>query len=52
MSQGCHCCNQGDNNNNTWLKLQSEQAKGLEYNGLKITERKQAQTMNTIVEGI
>ena len=50
--QGCRCCIQGDNNNNTRLKFQSEQIEGLEGNGIKIKGIKQAQTMNKIVEVI
>ena len=34
------------------LKLQADQTKGLEGHVLKITGRKQAQTMNKIFEGI
>ena len=42
----------GDNNNNLRLKFQAEQTEGLEGDGIKIIVRKQAQTMNDIIEGI
>ena len=42
----------GYNNNNIRLQFQAEQKEGLEENGLNITGRKQAQTINAIVEVI
>ena len=38
--------------NNSRLKFQADQTEGLEGNNIKITGRKQEQTMNTIFEGI
>ena len=38
--------------NNARSKFQAYLTEGLEVHGLKITGRKQAQTMNAIVEGI
>ena len=49
---GFHRCIQGDNKNNASLKYQAEETEILEGHGFKITGRKQAQTMNAIVEGI
>ena len=52
VRQGCHHCIQGDNNNNERLKFQVYQTETMEGLGLKIIVRKQAQTINTTVEGI
>ena len=40
------------NKNNAGLKFQSDYIEGMEGHGLNITGRKQAQTMNKIVEVI
>ena len=43
---------QGDNNKHSPLKFQADQIEDMEGSGIKITERKKAQTINGAVEEI